>query len=482
MDCSRQTASGPETAGSAPKRGAGPVPRQPTAGTAAADAAQLPAAAIEHVPPVSDAVKLLDIVLRPDPARVVLRPFTPAENHGESAPASPTRVQRISERVLALGEDELDRELDRVLASLAKRHVNPERMLRRRFYDMAEEGLRERDVTSRQRLLIGAYFVEEYSFEATALFNPSVVLHPDQSGLSPGWTRLLLSLRAVGEGHVSSIVFRAAEFNAEGGLRMEPSAHRIASPHIEKIPGGAPDDPGVRLHYGEPGDVSGVVIFPVTFRQRAGLEDLRLVRFLEEDGHCSYLGTYTAFSGEAVRQELLHTRDFTTFDLGALRGRASATKGMALFPRRIDGHYAMLGRQDHENIWLLRSNELYEWRAGEIIVSPRWPWEFVQMGNCGSPIEIDEGWLVITHGVGAVRNYCLGACLLDKRDPSRMIARSTRPLVRPTPDAYAGFVPNVAYSCGALALGRTLLLPFGVADTFASFAIVPVDALLAEMQ
>lgn len=154
---------------------------------------------------------------------------------------------------------------------------------------------------------------------------------------------------------------------------------------------------------------------------------------------------------------------------------------MALFPRRIGGRYAMLGRQDHENIWLLRSNALYEWESGEIVVSPRWPWEFVQMGNCGSPIEIEEGWLVVTHGVGAVRNYCLGACLLDKRDPRRVIARSTRPLIRPAPHAYDGFVPNVAYSCGGIVCDRTLFLPLGIADTFTAFASIALDALLAEM-
>lgn len=437
-------------------------------------------ASIEADP--SELVQFLDVVLNPNPARVVLRPFTPAEDAVDDASSSRPRVLKVSDRVLALGEAELNAELGRVLSSLAQRHVSPRRVLRRRFYDMAVECLHGCDITPRQQLLIGAYFVEEYSFEAAALFNPSVVLHPDQAGLAPGSTRLLLSLRAVGEGHISSIVFRTAEFTAAGQLHIEPAARRIASPRIEKIPGGAPDDPGVQLHCGRLGDLSGAVIFPVTFRQRAGVEDLRLVRFTEEDGRCSYLGTYTAFSGEAVRQELLRTTDFMTYELNALRGSLSATKGMALFPRRIDGRYAMLGRQDHENIWLLRSNELYEWQTGEVIISPRWPWEFIQMGNCGSPIEIDEGWLVITHGVGAVRNYCLGACLLDKREPSRVIARSTRPLVRPTPNAYDGFVPNVAYSCGAIARGRTLLLPFGVADTFTSFATVSIDRLLGEMQ
>lgn len=427
-------------------------------------------------------MRFLDIMITPNPARVMLRPFTPAEDPLEGPLPSRPRAEKVCDRVLALGERELNAELARVLSSLTQRHLNPRRLLRRRFYDMAADHLRGLTVTPRQQLLIGAYFVEEYSFEAAALFNPSVVLHPNQEALTAGSIRLLLSLRAVGEGHISSIVFRTAEFTADGQLHVAPAAKRIASPHIEKIPGGAPDDPGIQLHSASRDDLSGVVIFPVTFRQRAGLEDLRLVRFTEEDGRCSYLGTYTAFSGEGIRQELLRTTDFITYELNALRGSLSATKGMALFPRRIDGRYAMLGRQDHENIWLLRSNELYEWDAGEVIISPRWPWEFIQLGNCGSPVEIDEGWLVITHGVGAVRNYCLGACLLDKRDPSKVLARSTRPLVRPAPNAYDGFVPNVAYSCGALVRDRTLLLPFGIADTFTSFATVSVDQLLLELE
>lgn len=427
-------------------------------------------------------MRFLDIMLNPDPARVVLRPFTPADDPLEGPVQCRPRVERVCERVLALGTAELNAELTRVLSSLAQRHLNPRRILRRRFYEMAAEHLRGRSVTPWQQLLIGAYFVEEYSFEAAALFNPSIVLHPCQDGSAEGSIRLLLSLRAVGEGHISSIVFRTAEFTADGQLYVAPAAQRIASPHIERIPGGAPDDPGIQLHSASRDDLSGVVIFPVTFRQRAGLEDLRLVRFTEEDGRCSYIGTYTAFSGEGVRQELLRTTDFITYELNALRGSLSATKGMALFPRRIDGRFAMLGRQDHENIWLLRSNELYEWETGEVIISPRWPWEFIQLGNCGSPIDIDEGWLVITHGVGAVRNYCLGACLLDKLDPSKVLARSTRPLVRPAPNAYDGFVPNVVYSCGAIVWDRTLLLPFGVADTSTSFATVSVDQLLQEME
>ncbi|MCW3846003.1 glycoside hydrolase family 130 protein [Sphingomonas sp. LB-2] len=420
-------------------------------------------------------------MLRPEPARVVLRPFIPAENGSVEGQHMKSRAERILDRVLALGEQDLRVELDRAVSSLADRHRDVERLLQRRFYDMSDRFLGGRTVSPEQALLAGAYFAEEYSFEAAALFNPSIVPHPDQTGLPAGAARFVLSLRGVGEGHVSSISFRTGEITAEGKITVNPPSRWATSPTIETVPGGAADDPGLRLFYGQHDDLSQVVIFPISFHQRHGIEDLRLVRFSEEDGHVSYFGTYTAFSGEAVRQELLRTDDFVTFELNALRGRLSATKGMALFPRRIDGRYAMLGRHDHENIWLLKSNDLYAWDSGEIIVSPRWPWEFVQMGNCGSPIEIDEGWLVITHGVGPIRNYCLGACLLDKKDPSRLIARSTHPLIRPGSDTRDGYVPNVVYSCGAIVVGRTLLLPYGVADSFTAFASVPLDRLLLSM-
>lgn len=416
-------------------------------------------------------------LLKPQPERVVLRPFVPAEN-GDAAKHDRPRVGRIFDRVLGLGEAELKRELERVFANLNGRHRDVERVLQRRYCDLVEPYALGVTVTPPQRLLAGAYLTEEYSFEAAALFNPSVVAHPDQTGVPEGSLRLVLSLRAVGEGQISSITFRSGVFSADGRLEIDPPSHWAISPQIETIPGGAPDDPGLRLFYGESDDLSELVIFPVTYLQRHGIEDLRLVRFVEEDGHAAFLGTYTAFSGEAVRQELLRTTDFVTFELNALRGKLSATKGMALFPRRIGGHYAMLGRHDHENIWFLKSNRLYEWDEGEVIVSPRWPWEFVQMGTCGPPIEIDEGWLVITHGVGSIRSYCLGACLLDKDDPSKVLARSTEPLVRPDCRTRDGFVPNVAYSCGGLVFDRTLLLPYGVADSFTAFESFSLDDLL----
>jgi predicted GH43/DUF377 family glycosyl hydrolase len=339
-----------------------------------------------------------------------------------------------------------------------------------------------RNVTHKQALLIGAYFSEEYAFEAAALFNPSIVLHPDQTGVAPGAVRFILSLRGVGEGHVSSVTFRTGICRADGAITIDPPSLSAHSPRIEYIPGGNVDDPGVRLICEGEHELSQIVIFPVTPSQRHGIEDVRLVRFTDDDGNISYFGTYTAFSGHTIRQELLHTTDFKTFELTALRGAATANKGMALFPRRIAGRYMMLGRQDHENIWLLSSDDLYDWDGGTKIIAPRWPWEFVQIGNGGSPIEIDEGWLVVTHGVGAVRNYCIGACLLDRDDPSKLLAQTRLPLIRPTPEERYGYVPNIAYTCGAIVHNRTLILPFAVADSVTTFATVPLDLLLAGME
>lgn len=426
-------------------------------------------------------VNHLPIQLRADPARVVIRPFVPADEPLPPGSSEPTRAQCLADRVLDLSEPEFRDELARVITSLSDRHRNIEEVLLRRFHEVNGLMIAARPVSSEQAHLIGAYFCQEYSFEAAALFNPSIVAHPDQTGLSAGALRFILSLRGVGEGHVSSITFRSGVFTPESGIVMDAASPQAISPRIEIIPGGEPGDPGVRLSCEEGRNLSEIVIFPITFLQRHGIEDLRLVRFVDDDGNPTYLGTYTAFSGEEIREELLRTTDFATFELNALRGPAAANKGMALFPRLIDGQYAMLGRLDHENIWLLKSKDLYHWDTGTKILSPRWVWEFVQLGNCGCPIEIDEGWLVLIHGVGPVRNYCIGACLLDKTDPTKVLGRLATPLLRPSPDERDGYVPNVIYSCGALVSGRILILPYAVADSFTTIATISVDALLAAM-
>lgn len=423
----------------------------------------------------------LPITLRPDPSRVVLRPFVPADNPFPSEQMGRSRITRVIKRVLDLPEEQLELELNSVQANLQGRHRDVERVFNHRFHEMVGPEAELGPISPMRALLIGAYLSEEYSFAAAALFNPSITPHPDQSGVPTGFLRFILSLRAIGEGHVSSITFRTGLIGPEGEVELALPGRLAISPRTELIPGGSPDDPGVRLHSGCCDDLSEIVLFPVTFQQRHGLEDLRLTRFVDEDGSVTYYGTYTAVGGEAIRQELLRTTRFETFELQAIGGPFSATKGMALFPRRIGGYYTMLGRQDHENIWILKSNDLYRWDDGMVAVAPRWPWEFVQIGNCGAPVEIEEGWLVLTHGVGSVRNYCIGACLLAKNDPSKLLARTSEPVITPTSKERDGYVPSVVYSCGFLVHGRMLLVPYGVADTFTRFALIDLDRLLEVM-
>jgi predicted GH43/DUF377 family glycosyl hydrolase len=417
--------------------------------------------------------------LRPDPSRTVIRPFMPEDPPAFAVEGHP-RAQRIAERVLGLDEAGLREELAHIMPSLASRHRDVEALLLRRFGEVSGLLADSRSIGRERKLLIGAYFCEEYSFEAAALFNPSMVLHPDQSNLPPNRIRFLLSLRGIGEGHVSSVTFRTGSWGPEAGFVVDPPSGLAVPPRIEQPVDGDGDDV-VRLRCDGSRDVSETVLFPVTSRQRQGIEDVRLVRFTEDDGGINYLGTYTAFDGRTARSELLYCSDFRTFLMRPLTGDAAASKGMALFPRKIDGRFVMLARQDNESIWLLDSDSIHRWEGGRKLVTPRWPWEFVQMGNCGSPIEIDEGWLVLTHGVGMARNYCMGACLLDKRDPSRVLARTAAPLLHPSARERDGYVPNVVYSCGGLVHARTLLVPYGVADNFATFASVPLEKLLTAM-
>jgi predicted GH43/DUF377 family glycosyl hydrolase len=329
-------------------------------------------------------------------------------------------------------------------------------------------------------MVIGAYFSEEFSFESAALFNPSVVRHPDQSGAADGATRILVSLRGIGEGHISSLTFRCGVWNADGSVNLDKASPFALGPDVKRE-SGADGQLIVHLSFDAREDLSETVIYPFMPSQGRGIEDCRLVEFTEEDGSVDYRGTYTAFNGADVRQGLLRTGDFKTYEMRGVQGSHYSGKGMALFPRRVSGRYMMLARQDNENIWLVSSDNYYDWDGGEKIIAPKWPWEFIQMGNCGSPIEIDEGWLVVTHGVGFARNYCIGACLLDKADPSKVLARTANPILEPDDGSRAGYVPNVVYSCGGLLRGRTLLLPYGVADNYAAFATIEIDDLVKAM-
>ena len=419
-----------------------------------------------------------DVMLKPDPSRTVVRPFSP--DYPDAFKVSgKTRLEIIAERILSLDAAELAAEHEQVTVSLDERHRDVDAMLLRRFDDVADRLERPDAINDEQRRLIGAYLSEEYAYEAAALFNPSAVLHPDQSDAPEGGVRFVISLRGIGEGHVSSVAFRSGSWTPGGELVVDKASLVAVPPIIDKGQGA---EPVVHLHCGGSHDLSETVLFPVLPSQRQGIEDVRLCRFVADDGQVTYYGTYTAFSGADARPEMLAGTDFRSFEMRPLSGDAAGAKGMALFPRLVGGRYMMLGRQDSESIWLHGSDDLYRWEGGARLVSPRYPWEFVQMGNCGSPLEIDEGWLVLTHGVGTVRTYCMGACLLDKDDPSKLLARTPKPILEPSPDQRDGYVPNVVYSCGALLHGRDLLIPFGVADDFTSFASAKVDDLLAAME
>ena len=414
--------------------------------------------------------------LRPDPARVVVRPFKPATEPRDLNPTDKTRANHIVDRVLRLDAEAAGRQLADVLENFEGRHRNLLEIFETRAAEM-EEALEPHALLNQtQRCLIGAYFLHEYSFEASALFNPSIVRHPDQSGAPENGCRFVLSLRAVGEGHISSLTFRSGSIGADGSVVVDPTA-RLAS--VPKVRGrtARPQGDDVEVIFRPEDDLSERVIFPITDAQANGIEDARFVEF-SNDGRTTYYATYTAYSGRAIRSELLETTDFRSFRMTPLAGASTRNKGMALFPRKIDGRYAMIGRQDNENLYLIYSDDLYTWEGGHAILKPEHPWEFVQIGSCGSPIELDDCWLLLTHGVGPVRKYSIGAVLLDKKDPSKVIARSPEPLVRPEPAEREGYVPNVVYTCGAMRHRDLIILPYAVSDTFSNFATIKIADLI----
>jgi predicted GH43/DUF377 family glycosyl hydrolase len=439
-----------------------------------------PALAIEDTVSQATFLNRQALYLRPDPARVIVRPFKPATEPRDLNPTDKTRANHIVDRVLALDTEAVASQLADVLENFLGRHRNLLERFEARANEMEEAFAAHGSFSKIQRQLIGAYFLNEYSFEASALFNPSIVPHPDQSDAPKGGLRFILSLRAIGEGHVSSLTFRGGTFAADGSLTVDPTARLASSPRIcNRVSG--PDGDHVELVFKPEEELSERVIFPITESQSNGIEDVRFVEF-SDGGRKTYYATYTAYSGRAIRSELIETRDFMSFRLAPLRGPAARNKGMALFPRKIGGKYAMIARQDNENLYLIYSDDLYTWGDGQAILKPEFPWEFVQIGNCGSPIELDEGWLLLTHGVGPVRKYSIGAALLDKNDPSKVLARSREPLLRPEPSEREGYVPNVVYTCGAMRHNDQIILPYAVSDTFSNFATIRISALMQAMK
>jgi predicted GH43/DUF377 family glycosyl hydrolase len=484
---------------------------------------------------MSIAIRRTAMVLKPDQTRVLLRPFRPG---------SPERIAAIITRVLAIPESELEGVLHGICDDFSKRHEHIREIFQERYEQVRECLWAESECSELRQLLIGSYFLAEYSLESAALFNPSIVEHPDQTGLPPGSLRFLLSLRATGEGHVSSITFRTGVVTSDHDVVVTPPTgyltepKQVANPHYEKAlfrrrldEMGLNDDfthrvmryledvftlealrtslqaeqfrspegmtpveqqmaqgiwmlarSNYEVQFREEQNVSERILFPATPSQRNGIEDARFVRFQEEDGRLTYFATFTAYDGTMVVPELLETRDFLRFCFRTLNGPAARNKGMALFPRKIGGKYAMLSRQDNESIFLMYSDNVHFWNDNILLLLPAFPWELIQIGNCGSPIETPAGWLVLSHGVGPMRKYCIGAFLLDLEDPSRVIGRLREPLLQPNADEREGYVPNVVYSCGALLHGDLLILPYGLADHATGFATVSLAEVLAAME
>ncbi len=421
---------------------------------------------------------LHDLRLHADPARVVVRPFHLA---WQASGPDLERVQKLVSDILAFDARTVRAELSVVLRDFEDRHWQIEKVFDDRYAEIEPRlGLNGREVKRETRRLIGAYFCHEYSFAAAALMNPSVVRHPDQTGLQEGSVRILLSLRAVGEGHISTIAFREGIISAGRNLTLLPQPPFATAAMLSKSKADAPEN-SVAVNRQRESTISGTVIFPITEAQRNGLEDLRLVEFTRESGKSEWIGTYTAYSGRDIRSELLRTRDFRDFTLTPIKGGAGRNKGMALFPRKVNGQYMMIGRQDGKNLYLLRSDKIDEWEGGDLLLEPKFPWELVQIGNCGAPIELDEGWLVLTHGVGAMRKYAIGAALLDKIDPSKVIGRTVNPILSAADEDREGYVPNVVYTCGAIRVGDDLFLPYGVADSSVCFAFVAINDILSQM-
>ncbi len=424
-------------------------------------------------------VQETDILLQADASRVLVRPFDLA---WDPTGKERSRAERLITHVLALRKDIVSGELTRVYRDFSSRHDKVRDIFVRRANEViARAGLSAKALDSPMRELLGSFFCQEYSYASAAVTNPSVTLHPDQGKLARGEQRIAIAMRTVGEGHISSITFREGVVTDCGTLRLEPDPPLSTAANFTS---GAHDRPeeGIRVERAEGCSLSETVIFPMTVAQAGGLEDLRITRLTTEDGTWRWMGTYTAYSGVDIQSEMMMTDDFERFDMIPMRGEAARNKGMALFPRKIDGRYAMIARQDGENLYYITSDDPLEWSHGVRILEPKHPWELIQIGNCGPPIELDEGWLVMTHGVGAMRRYSIGAALLDKDDPSRVLGRTAQPVLSAAEEQRDGYVPNVVYSCGAMRCGAKLFLPYGIADSSVGFAFVELKDVLDRLQ
>jgi predicted GH43/DUF377 family glycosyl hydrolase len=480
-------------------------------------------------------LKRTTTILKPDQSRVLLRPFTPGDSQ---------RVGGIVDRIMLLPEEQVGTLVEGISAEFSQRHQNIRKVFLERFEQVHELLSADGKISEPRRLLIGSYFLAEYSLESAALFNPSIVPHPDQTGLRTGCLRFILSLRATGEGHISSITFRTGIIHPDRRIEILSTtgflteARQIPNPRYEKalfarklselgltgeftrrvmnklgesfaleelraslqteqfrLPDGMTQEDqeeaqgiwmlarsNYEVQFHPEQQLCERILFPATPSQRNGIEDARFVCFRNDDGTRVYYATFTAYDGRVVVPEMVETSDFFHFRFITLNGPAAENKGMAMFPRKIGGFYAMLSRQDNENIYLMFSDNVHFWNERRVLLKPAFPWELIQMGNCGSPIETDAGWLVLSHGVGPMRKYCIGAFLLDRDDPAKVIGRLREPLLQPNRNEREGYVPNVVYTCGALLHNGELIIPYGLADHATGFATVPLAEVLAAME
>lgn len=475
-----------------------------------------------------------EVTFRPESARVIIRPFVPG---------SAQCITNILQRALAMTDEDVAVQLGALRKEFAARHFDIDTLLLSHFGKVRARLPTKHPLSRDRQLIIGALFSGEYALESAALFNPSMVPHPDQSGVPEGGLRFVMSLRATGEGHISSIEFRTGLIRPDGGISVDPVSRFVTVPEIvpnpsyqktrfviklqemgmgnghsvavmealaenftlqeldesvqrvrreAKKPVGRDlrralevirwlAESNYELNFPPALAMSERIIFPVSPNESNGIEDARFVRFTEDDGSVLYCATYTAYNGRVILPQFIETRDFLHFRVLTLNGSAVQNKGMALFPRRINGRYAMLSRLDDENILIMFSENRHHWTSAEILMKPAHAWETVKIGNCGSPIETEAGWLVITHGVGPLRKYCIGAALLDKNDPTRVIGRLAEPLLSAEGNEREGYVPNVVYSCGSLIHGRELILPYAISDEISVVASVSLDDLLGAM-
>lgn len=474
------------------------------------------------------------IYFRPNSARVLIRPFVPAESN---------RVVHIIGRALSLSEAETEEQVAIACEDFCTRHVDIKSIWLRHFESVKSHVFSSRPLSEARKHYIGALFSGEYALESAALFNPSIVAHPDQSGISDGDLRFIMSLRATGEGHISSIEFRSGVIHKDNGIVMDDISPFVVVPEVDLNPtyrktsfvnkvaemglehewcrqimdalghtftraeldqsiqhashGMRPlnrelqrivdllrwlSESNYQIEFSSRLSMSERIIFPVSSNESNGIEDARFVRFIDDDGTATYYATYTAYNGRAILPQFIETTDFQRFRMLTLNGLAVQNKGMALFPRLINGHYYMISRQDDENLYIMSSDNPHYWSDPRVLQRPGNPWELVKIGNCGSPIETKAGWLVLTHGVGPMRKYCIGAMLLDLEDPSKVIGHLSEPLLKPEGNEREGYVPNVVYSCGSMVHNGRLILPYGLSDSAATIVTMDLDEVLVALK